>query len=86
MTQSKSSSYILSQLTPVILSLSKDRVLVEDNLQNLTPVILSSTVILSMLSTVILSLSKERVLVEDNLRRFPPHFDKLSVTKENVKK
>ena len=65
---SKSSSYFISQQTPVILSLSKDRVLSQHNLQSFTPVILNS--------------SKDEALIEDNLRRFPRHFDKLSVTLE----
>ncbi len=45
---------------------------------------ISSSYILSQLTPVILSLSKDRVLLQDNLRRIPPHFDKLSVTVENM--
>lgn len=74
------SSIILSTLIPVILSLSKDRVLSQCNLKSFTHVILSS--------------SKDGILIQDNLRRNPPHFDKsypeldkrISVTVENMKK
>ena len=41
---------------------------------------------LSIPTLVILSSSKDGVLIEDNLRRIPRHFDKLSVTVENMKK
>jgi len=47
---------------PVILSLSKDGVLLQDNLQYFSSVILSS--------------SKDEDLLQDNIRRLPPHFDR----------
>ncbi len=80
--------YFLPLIVSVILSLSKDRVLFQENLRRIPShfdkLSVTSKVIditnnvsvagLSQHTPVILSSSKDEVFSQENLRRIPPHF------------